>query len=231
VELAKVNAARAATGTRIGDLAKKRLQRFAKASKRIEHYSSDDGTIAAVADTSGNLEYFPTGNGRPLNDPSLERPIADPQAVVNDLAALNIPLGDNDALRERWGKGDGQQQKDLEAIKAVYRRHMEPEEKALISPMDLLRAHRIGVEVKLRADTGAKPAPDAGDAGLEPFTTIVADDVRYTMDASGVLQRLVDCPECGAQMTVPAYGGSVAPPCPACGAVPQGVDSRRAPVG
>lgn len=231
VELAKANSAAAAGGSRIGDLAKKRLQRFAKASKRIEHYASDDGTIAAVADTNGHLEYFSTGNGMLLNDNSLERPIADPQAVVDDLAALGIPLGDQDARWERWGKGDGQQQRDLEAIKAVYRRHMAPEEKAIISAMDLARAQRVGIEGKLRAATPPKPdLPDDG-ADIEPFTQIVVDDVRYVMDASGVLQRLTECPECGAQMTVPAYGGSSAPPCPACGVVPEGIDSRRAPIG
>lgn len=231
VELAKIAAAQAAGGSRIGDLAKKRLQRFAKASKRIEHYASDDGTVAAVADTNGRLEYFATGNGMLLNDDALERPIADPQAVVNDIAALNIPLADQEARWARWGKGDGQQQRDLTAIKEVYRRHMAPEEKALISAMDLLRAQRIGVEVKLAAATPPKPAGVSDDADIEPFTEIVAGDVRYVMDASGVLQRLTQCPDCGSQMTVPAYGGSAAPPCPACGAVPEGIDSRRAPVG
>jgi N12 class adenine-specific DNA methylase len=232
VDAAKRAAARAAENDRIGDLAKKRLKRFAKASKRIPHYASPDGKIGAVTDTDGGLEFFATGNGMLLNAPGSVGPVDDPQAVVDEIAALGVPLGDSEVRYERWGRGDGQQNEDVTAIRGILTRHADlmGEKSAIIGAWELLRAQRLDIEVKARADRAAGEVTPTPDPELEPFTVLVADDVRYTMDASGTLQRLMPCPACGQEMMVPAFGESETPPCPSCGAVPT-VDKRRAPVG
>lgn len=192
---------------------KQMLQRFLKGSDRIPTWSSPDGKIGAVIDTDGGVTIFATGNGMRIN--ASDGPLDDPQAVVDELAALDIPLGDTEARHERWRDYD-RQKTELATIKAVFARHQAGEEKsmpadAVIPAAELARAATL----QHKADTAITGAPD--DDEDETYEDAVARDDRYIMDASGCMLRALPCPDCGNITQYPVSEGPQARSCLMCG--------------
>lgn len=217
LDRAKDNVAAAIVNTRNPDT-KKMLQRFLKGSARIPTWASGDGQIGAVTDTSGRPVFFATGNGMLFNAPGAELELDDPQAVVDEIAALGVPFGDGDARRKRWANRDVQNA-DIAAITDIYTRHQAVEEKsmdAVIPAAELDRARALGVEVK--ADTAVSGAPDTDEESYED--TVDADD-RYVMSADGQLLRAVVCPTCGNQTQYPVGLGQDTRTCLMCGSTLQ----------
>jgi ribosomal protein S27E len=220
IDRAKDNVAAALGDIRNPDT-KKMLQRFLKSSARIPTWASGDGQVGAVTDTSGRTVFFATGNGMLLNAPGAELDLDDPQAVVDEIAALGIPFGDGDARRKRWSDRNVQSA-DLTAITDIYARHKAIEEKA--APMDevvipaaeLDRLRALGIEVK--ADTASSGAPDTDEESYED--TVAADD-RYVMSADGQLLKAVVCPTCGNQTQYPVGLGQDTRTCLMCGSTLQ----------
>jgi N12 class adenine-specific DNA methylase len=213
LDRAKDNVQTALSETRNPDT-KKMLQRFLKGSARIPTWASGDGQIGAVTDTSGRTVFFATGNGMLLNAPGAELDLDDPQAVVDEIAALGVPFGDRDARHKRWANRDVQNA-DSAAVTDIYARHQAVEEKsmdAVIPAAELDRARALGVEVK--ADTAESGAAEPND---ESYEDVVAADDRYVMDASGVLLKAVMCPTCGNQTQYPVSLGQDTRTCLMCG--------------
>jgi hypothetical protein len=133
-----------------------------------------------------------------------------------------------EARRAEARKGE---EADKAAIDAVWKRHLVPEEKTIedmvIDAFDLSRAARLGVEIKARTASGSDtPDPeDKPDPDEEAYADTVAADIRYVMDASGVMHKVWPCAACGNDVQVPVGSDSKATACPSCGskAGPRGV--------
>lgn len=205
--------ARDAAANANGDTAKM-LKRFVSPPKGVKTWSSDDGSIGVVTDTSKDLAFFATDNGMLLNAPGSKGPFDDPAAVANDLAALGIPLGDSQARRDRWYDRE-QRSADIAAITAVFARHAATEGKSMdetvIPAFELQRARRLGLEVKA---TATAPTDEAED---ESYEDVVARDDRWIMDAAGVMHKMVACPTCGNITMYPVAGQSGPVTCTSCG--------------
>lgn len=205
--------ARDAAADANGDTAKM-LKRFVSPPKGVKTWSSDDGSIGVVTDTSKDLAFFATDNGMLLNAPGSKGPFDDPAAVANDLAALGIPLGDSQARRDRWYDRE-QRSADIAAITAVFARHAATEGKSMdetvIPAFELQRARRLGLEVKA---TATAPTDEAED---ESYEDVVARDDRWIMDAAGVMHKMVTCPTCGNITMYPVAGQSGPVTCTSCG--------------
>jgi hypothetical protein len=114
---------------------------------------------------------------------------------------------------------------DKAAIAAVWKRHLVPEGKSepmddvMISGFDLLRAQRLGVEVKakLARDVDAPDPEDKPDPDEESYADTVAADYRYVMDASGVMHKVWACSNCGNDVQAPVGGDTKTAACPSCG--------------
>jgi N12 class adenine-specific DNA methylase len=224
---------------------KELLKRFANPAAAGKSYASPDGSIAAMG-SGADLKVFMTADGVDLRPSGLPAgTIDDPQALVNDLGALDFPWEDGQwRFNQLWSTYDptphdyslpfeqrmaarearrvAQDEKiarDKKMIKDVWERHLVPapemvEAKALTAVIDSASLARWQ-EIK---DTG-KPAAPVDDE-QETYEDTVDADVRYFMDAGGVLQRVEPCPDCDGEIQSAVFGSDDNVRCPSCGAKP-----------
>jgi hypothetical protein len=231
---------------------KEMLKRFANPAAAGKSYASPDGSIAAMGSgadvkvfmTADGVDLWPTeplGTGRTR----MLGTIDDPQALVNDLGALDFPWEDGQwRFNQLWSSYDPMPQdytlsyeqrvaalearrtareakiaQDKKMIRDVWERHLVPapetvESKALTAVIDSASLARWQ-EIK---DTG-KPAAPVDDE-QETYEDTVDADVRYFMDAGGVLQRVEPCPDCDGEIQSAVFGSDDNVRCLSCGAKP-----------
>jgi hypothetical protein len=204
---------------------------------------SPKGTLAAVPTPDGT-QFITTADGNSIRVGGLAGQVDDPQALLNDLEALDIPWDEGQrGLYSRWqapyhhhdyslsweennkrnqaARQEAEQRKaaDQQAIADVWKRHLvqpQSEGKSLLDAELLARAAQLKAELK--ADTAVSGAPDADE---ESFEDVVAADVPYVMAADGQLLKAVTCPSCGNTMYYPADGMNGQRACISCGAALQ----------
>jgi N12 class adenine-specific DNA methylase len=220
------------------------LRRLANPAASPGAVVSPKGTLAAVPTPDGT-QFITTADGNSIRVGGLAGQVDDPQALLNDLEALDIPWDEGaSALQRRWStyvpyehdyalsyeensKRRKAQQEEREArVKAdkqqvvdVWKRHLvqpQSEGKSLLDAELLARAAQLKAELK--ADTAVSGAPDADE---ESFEDVVAADVPYVMAADGQLLKAVTCPSCGNTMYYPADGMNGQRACISCGAALQ----------
>lgn len=259
---AGVTEARKRTSSRLAGMgrgqagpAKDVLKRFSNPAAAGKVYASADGAIAMMG-TGNEQKVFLTadagdiwprealGTGQTLSLGT----IADPQALLDELAALDLPWSEGiSALHNRWSSYGHYEPIDYSisyeerarrqvakreeireraeseraAIKAVWKRHLVPlEEKSLDAVISV---------AELAALAEIKAATVDEDSQLESYADLVDQDVRYMTDAGGTLHQLTPCTECGGDISMPVYGDVSAASCMSCGARPK--LKRAAPVG
>lgn len=182
------------------------------------------------------------GSGAPSDRDRVNGEAADAHSAIQDAHAAAVAAGksgDHGALvRALKAMGHADPEERAAAILAAPEARRLglislSEEKALaddvvISGFDLLRAQRLGVEIKARSTPSDTPDPeDKPDPDEESYAVTVVANFRYVMDASGVMHKVWPCSECGNDIQVPAGGDVKAPACPSCGskAGPRGISA------
>lgn len=213
------------------------LRRLANPAASPGAVVSPNGLLAAVPTPDG-VHYIMTTDGNSIRIGGLSGEVDDPQALLADLEALDIPWGEGQyALNSRWStyipyssdyslsrderekrreeqvaEREAQVKADKQQIVDVWKRHLvQPEGKSLLAAELLARA------AQLKADTAVTGAPDTDE---ESYEDTVAADVPYVMAADGQLLRAVTCPSCGNTMYYPA-DGSGERTCLSCGSTLQ----------
>lgn len=213
---------------------KERLKRFVTPAASGTVYASPDGSLAAMGGGS-DFQVFMTEDGIGLRPHDLEGAVDDPAGLLRDLQSLKLPFEDGQAgLERRWHGGErgagnyrpgnydkmrAAKEADGAAIRAVWERHI-VQEKSLITPFDLLRARRLGAEVKAgdMGNTAVAPDPeDNPDPDEESYAQTVMADRRYVIDARGQLLIVLPCPRCGSDVEIPSHGDAQVGTCDSCG--------------
>jgi N12 class adenine-specific DNA methylase len=247
VETARARATRSVAYMGRGSTpAKEVLKRFANPAAAGHSYAAAGGALAAMG-SGADLKVFVTADGvslRPRDFPT-DGQVDNPQALLDDLAALDLPwekgyqefnrlwygydntpedyslsFEQRTAAREARRKAKQEKaERDQAAIKAVWERHLvrnTAEVKSALSEIihaaDLARWQEI--------KDSSKPAEDEEQ---ESYEDTVDADVRYFMDAGGVLQKVEPCPKCDGEIQSAVFGNEGDPRCPSCGAKPASV--------
>jgi N12 class adenine-specific DNA methylase len=247
VETARARATRSVAYMGRGSTpAKEVLKRFANPAAAGHSYAAAGGALAAMG-SGADLKVFVTADGvslRPRDFPT-DGQVDNPQALLDDLAALDLPwekgyqefnrlwYGYDDtpedyslsfeqrtAAREARRKAKQEKaERDQAAIKAVWERHLVRDTAEVKSALSEI-IHAADLARWQEIKDSSKPAEDEEQ---ESYEDTVDADVRYFMDAGGVLQKVEPCPKCDGEIQSAVFGNEGDPRCPSCGAKPASV--------